>query len=590
LPIAIGSRDQIPLGADLSLITQMNLAAEFAVRGVASGGGGAAATTAERFSSKPQLLVETDDAKTLAGKLQKEGYEDAIAITDNFVSCALPVMRIKKLIEDDVGYLHSCPQAFPQMERASVDLGLRTASGSRREIAQTGKGVLIGIVDTGFDLTHPAFLDARKEIRVEALLDQTTGREYTQNELNKAKSWPTPGNDLEGHGTHVAAIAGGSEWNGCEGIAPGCTFLLVKADPLKVSEAVHWIVTKAKNRPCVVNLSLGYHAGPHDGSNPLERILDALSGPNRIFVVAAGNDRDSRAHIRGDFHLEQQETFFFDIEPASGRGPRCQINAWHHPKDVFEAVLITPSKERIAFPPVGYRSERKTKPLTVVTARRRWGWTDCVQVHTEIIFTDEVKSPSEISAWGIEFRCRQPHVGRLDVWIDKLAGFRNHPMLDQHGTIMIPATSRSCIAVASYGTKSQWESDDGTQISSKCVVGRSSPFSSMGPTRDGRAKPDIAAPGEYITSALATGCNAATWRPRAWGGEQRLLTLEGTSMSAPIVAGVVALLMEKSKNLDPEKVRDALIKGASHDVYTGEDWDPAYGHGKINAEKALKYV
>jgi len=120
------------------------------------------------------------------------------------------------------------------------------------------------------------------------------------------------------------------------------------------------------------------------------------------------------------------------------------------------------------------------------------------------------------------------------------------------------------------------------------VLGRISSFSSLGPTRDGREKPDIAAPGQFLTAALASGSPEAANDERA-DNANRVLKIEGTSMAAPMVTGIVALMLQKRPDLTPAQVKQILFSSARRDLHTGPlQWTPQYGHGKIDAAQALQ--
>jgi len=119
------------------------------------------------------------------------------------------------------------------------------------------------------------------------------------------------------------------------------------------------------------------------------------------------------------------------------------------------------------------------------------------------------------------------------------------------------------------------------------VIGQSSPFSSIGPTRDGRQKPEISAPGQFVTGALAQGSRLAGISQRA-DNANRTLTIEGTSMSAPVITGVVALMLQKKPALTLADIRSILQNTARRDAITGPaGWDPIFGFGKIDAAAAL---
>ena len=163
-------------------------------------------------------------------------------------------------------------------------------------------------------------------------------------------------------------------------------------------------------------------------------------------------------------------------------------------------------------------------------------------------------------------------------------------MVEAARVVGLAATGNSCIAVASYVSKTSFDADNGHEVDSTSVVGRISSFSSIGPSRDGREKPDIAAPGQYLTAALAAGSNESQDEDAA-NNAQRLLTIAGTSMAAPMVTGVVALMLQKRGTLTPQQAKQAIFASARKDAHTGLlVWTPQYGHGKVDAAGALAQI
>ena len=144
-------------------------------------------------------------------------------------------------------------------------------------------------------------------------------------------------------------------------------------------------------------------------------------------------------------------------------------------------------------------------------------------------------------------------MGRLDGWFfnQGFGRFKTHPLLETARTVGIPATSKASITVASHVSKNTWDSDDGSQIDGNVLI-RSSPFSSLGPTRDGRWKPDISAPGQYITAALAASSELSQLPERAQVSN-KLLSIEGTSMATPVVTGAIAYGSAGSNRIDAAK-------------------------------------
>jgi subtilisin family serine protease len=189
----------------------------------------------------------------------------------------------------------------------------------------------------------------------------------------------------------------------------------------------------------------------------------------------------------------------------------------------------------------------------------------------------------------VRITCRKATVGRIDGWFNNsgFAAFRAHPLLENARTVGLSATGAGCLAVASHVSKTAWASDLGDMTDDNLVVGRSSPFSSLGPTRTGGQKPDLSAPGQMVTAALASDSEMAADDQFAKTG-QRLLTIAGTSMAAPVVTGAVALLLQQQPRRSLADIREILSRSVRRDAHTGPaPWDPFYGLGKLDIAAAL---
>ncbi len=195
-----------------------------------------------------------------------------------------------------------------------------------------GKGVLIGIIDTGIDIYHPDFKNPDGSTRIAFLWDQTIsghpdhypegfdyGYECDAVDINNLKC---PSNDKGtfdnpsiGHGTHVAGIAAGNN-SKYTGVAPEATLIVVKSlfDESSVVDAARYIINKANQlqMPVVINMSFGSDAGPHDGTTWVENELEKLVSRGRIIVAAAGNQADQTPHFSG---VATAETGWLEIIP-----------------------------------------------------------------------------------------------------------------------------------------------------------------------------------------------------------------------------------------------------------------------------------
>jgi subtilisin family serine protease len=542
------------------------------------------------------LLVEATEADKVMHDLGNLTAEEGMRpLSDSILSARVTLSMAQQLLKhDQVVGVQTKKEYQLHLDAVPENINLIGNSGVRT-VEEKGNGVFIGIVDSGFDLSHPMFRDAAGKLRVEGLLDQTgkSPQEFTSAQLEKGWSDGTnPGKDENGHGTHVASIAGGTSFNGFEGIAPEARFLLVKTNFLDTADGVQWIFSKAGSKACVVNMSLGGHFGSHDGTSLEEMLIDQVSGPGKIVVISAGNERESNLHIGGRLLPNESQTVRFDVPGQGGRAPEGILTLWYDPADTFTLALATPGGQELAVPAIGNVDTFSSSSVDIEIGRKTYPASNLIQVQIILSFRSTSPPPAVLNNWAVRLTCNAAVVGRIDGWFanNGFGQFRAHPLVEQARTVAMAATAKSCIALASHVSKNAWSSDAGPQQDLSVLVGRSSPFSSQGPTRDGRPKPDMSAPGQYVTAALAAGSELAGFGERAWTAKH-LLTIEGTSMAAPVLTGVVALLLQKKKSLKPDDVRRILASSATSDAHVGtQGWNPTFGNGKVNVEKAIASV
>jgi subtilisin family serine protease len=469
-----------------------------------------------------------------------------------------------------------------------------------------GAGVIVGIIDSGIDWRHASFRRPDGSARVLRLWDQRLtpvageasaagfgyGVEYTNAQINANLTMATPPvpvrhADGGGHGSHVAGIAAGdgsaagpASAGGVVrpaftfvGMAPEADLIIVAntigatglGDSANTLDAANYIFAQAAalGRPCVINLSQGDYLGPHDGTSLLERGIDnLLATRGRAFVKSAGNALQDAAHAQGT--VGAGATLSMPMLVGGGDTTDNIVDIWYSGADRIGLSILAP----------GAAASVTVSPGTTTTLTLSNGNRVFVDSTTSNPFNGDNRiflrlqrgTAAAIAAgtWTIRLHGQTIAAGgRVHAWIQ-----RNHgpqflpPTVSQEATISIPGTGRRIITVGSYITKG-------------AGVGDSSSFSSRGPTRDGRLKPELCAPGQSITSANAGGGAAAPY-----------VGMSGTSMAAPHVTGAIALMLQRRPLATVTQIRNCLTRTARKDAFTGPASSQEWGHGKLDAKAA----
>ncbi|MBI5835776.1 MAG: S8 family serine peptidase [Candidatus Eisenbacteria bacterium] len=484
----------------------------------------------------------------------------------------------------------------------------------------TGRQVVLGLVDSGIDWTHGDFKDAAGHSRILHLWDQTDafgpapalypyGTEWVRADLEAVGGAREV--DVSGHGTHVAGIAAGNgaaTGNGKPaytyvGVAPEADIVAVKSDfsTTGVVDAVNWIFQKstALGRDAVVNLSLGSNYGPHDGTDPQEIALDALSGPGRLIVKAAGNTGGERIHGRVDVGPRRTATLSWAVSPYTASYYNYNffdLECWYSEQDSLTVTLMSPNGQVLGPIPVGYYT-----PSAVSTPDGALYVENGVQAtqnglrHLFIeVWDPMIGQEPAAGTWTLRVdNARALGASRLDAWLagynlgDGQGAATMQAGWNPEAEITTPGSARRVITVGAYSTKSCWNALGHTRP--VCYItpgayGSLAFFSSPGPTRDGRMKPDITAPGFGVAAALSGSVTMADGYTVDDGVH---VIQQGTSMSAPHVAGALCLLLQKFPHMGPDEALSRLALGALRDSATGPAPNDSWGYGKLNVARSL---
>lgn len=441
----------------------------------------------------------------------------------------------------------------------------------RQPFSLTGQGILVGIIDSGIDISHPDFRNEDGSTRIAGLWDQTltpaagtdqappegyqTGVYFSREDLDAILSSgeKTPTVDTSGHGTHVAGIAAGNgraSQGENRGVAYEADLLVVKLgsrrkegfpQTAELMQGVDFCVrfSLQNNQPLALNLSYGNSYGSHTGTSLIETYLDEAASIGRTTIcVGSGNEGSQRRHASGILEDGRDQLIEFTVAPGEYN---LGIQIWKHYVDTFQITLQTPSGARIVLSEDLQGTYRYAQDGTEIL----WyfGEPAPYSIQQEIyleLLPEGVYTNIRSGIWKLFFSPRNIVDGRYDLWmpsgssINKETGFL---VSEVDTTLTIPSTASKPVTVAAY------DGDTDTYA----------PFSGRGYVCCHLVKPDLAAPGVDIVSC-------------APGGGYTSRT--GTSMACPFVTGSAALLMQYGivQGNDPylfgQKLKAYLIRGA----------------------------
>ena len=533
------------------------------------------------------------------GSLQSERWNNTSSLCADYVSSDYIILHMP-LTPDAVSMrvhpYYMIPSLFSPLDYNAMEASGILSAFNSPALNNQGKGVLIGLVDTGIDYRSPLFQNPDGTTRIAGIWDQSVpieedvlpagvpdyypmggssyGTEYTREQINEALASDdplslVPTQDTIGHGTFLAGLAAGSSipQEDFTGAAPEAELAVVKLKPAKkylrdfylipsdapafqendIMMGIKYLRMMADRlkKPLVILLAMGSNSGSHIGTSPLSQVTQNYSGFFGIITVIAGGNETGAAH---HFYASiPAGTEYEDVEIRVGKEEAERgfvLELWAADADTYTVGFISPSGERISRIPIIANNETSIPFLLDATT---------ITVNYQLI---EAESGSQLifmrfqtpaaGIWTVRVYNTQRFKGTFHMWLPVQGMISEETVFlrpDPYSTITVPGNSRLPITVGAYDT-----STGGMYI-----------HSSRGFTPNQIVKPELAAPGVNILGPSVG---------RKPGSDTPMTTRTGTSAAAAITAGAAANLLGwgivegNYPTMSEASVKSYLIRGA----------------------------
>ena len=565
------------------------------------------------------------------------------AVAGDIAIAAIPLNSLGPLSEHPaVHRIEASPTGRVNMDTTAIVVGadrLYRNSANTHYLPLTGQGVVIGVMDIGFDLTHPNFLDSTAtHCRIGAFWDQLdkdtigsllpVGREYTASDIPTTIQHSADGL-IQTHGTHTLGIAAGSGYHSpYKGIAPDADICLVSnavsddialidsADIDKYTSATDALGFKyifdyadSKGKPCVASFSEGYAPYLDKEDSLYAAFLDSITGKGHIIVASAGNEcvtstymaKNEGQDAAGTFLNTGRNSAFYRVK-NQGKDMQLAIYGYSSgtvPTDTlliksqrFETDSILTDTLFIGSDTCTVTTDRYPSALT----------TDTVY---NISFTAN-KALSALPPIAIVLEGRDNHT---ELYGSSGNGLGSRPDIDKRWNaaeathnIHAPACFPAVICVGATAHRLGFTNYKGEyrDFSEGRTVGHRSPYSSVGPAMNGLPKPDVMAPGDNVIASYssfylenkpdASDINSDVEHFEYHGHTYAWNANTGTSMATPVVAGIIALWLQAKPDLSRKEIVDAFRHSCRQPDNTLSYPNNVYGYGEIDAFGGLLYL
>lgn len=599
------------------------------------------ARSPHRSTTEFQAFIAIEDPAVLRS-LERHGVK-VNSVMNGFVTATIPA--------DALGLLAS----VPSLKSISLARRLHLCNDSARLLSNVnpvqlgtalaaplnGEGVIVGVIDVGIDFNHINLLGSDGRSRVCAVYlpcDSLGVPPVVQGDTLPGSCYETPDqiaaltSDYFGssHGTHTTGTAaGGYMGNGYYGVATGAAIVAcgVPSDQLtdvNVANGVRYIFDYADRvgKPCVINLSIGSNDGPNDGTSFLCRTFEALTGPGRICVLAAGND--GNAPIRFSHSLTGVGDTVTTLLRNQWGGLQREgyVSMWSDGPQIHLSRVVIVNRAtgelEYASPVMGMLPEDSVYVLSSENdeafAAYYTGELDYVSALEPQLTAEDIASAPERfhSYWLLDaVSVQKGHLLGLQYlsdeaielkgWSTKATYFYTYGLEGitpgtWSGSISDLATTDSVISVGAYCSRQTIVNSEGQPYTfSDCFPLDMAYFSSYGPDERGKTRPDLCAPGYSLISSanrFDEMANRSRWpAPEVVDGvEYPYYANQGTSMSTPVVTGAIALMLQLNPSLTPSDIRGIFGASCLRDSYVENGDAERWGLGKLDVAAAIDKV
>ena len=524
----------------------------------------------------------------------------------------LPTRHTADLAADKrVERIYTGNNPLPSMDRVRSLTGIdQIGIDQQLPTLYNGKGVIVGVIDNGFDFTHPAFKDSGGKCRISCAWDQNASG--TQTEYGYGNLYDTTEKVLaarhdassDTHGTHVLGIAAGSAGNAYKGIAAEAEIVVVSTNKTEqgIIDGVDFLIKYAKThkKPIAINISYGSVLGYKDGNGNFALMLDRLlKDTNGVLLsIATGNEGNRKSTITSSNNCKSilsmpsygRENMFVEGEAGHSYTMTLTLKNKSTGDTLLEKTLSSDNATSEKFTDFG-TDDRSNALLTLSSAKNSVSGAPAFSMNLSYRATNDEQWQVAFTTDGGKYMAACDY-GNFTA--DNTTGLTEGSTAS---TLASTATGHEPIAVGAYVSRASYTDLANTLHTEDWTEGDLYARSGQGPTFDGRMKPDVAAPGASVISSLnsfaapyAVAAKDRVYSETADGRTYYWGIGNGTSMATPVVTGIMALWLQANPSLTIDDAKNVIELSADHDGFTGNEANSRFGYGKINALEGLKRI